>query len=63
MSQPESESTFGPPRGMRDFYPEDMRVRTWLFGHWRAIAARYGFEEYDACVVESEALYIRKAGA
>lgn len=51
-----------PVKGTRDFYPEDMRVRTWLFGHWRAIAARYGFEEYDACVMESEALYIRKAG-
>src|SRR5205814_1507894 len=37
-------------------------VRTWLFNHWRAIAAKYGYEEYDACVLEHEQLYVRKAG-
>jgi histidyl-tRNA synthetase len=39
-----------------------MRVRTWLFEHFREVARQFGFEEYDAPVVESEALYIRKAG-
>ncbi|KAG8460255.1 hypothetical protein KFE25_004503 [Diacronema lutheri] len=51
-----------PPRGTRDFYPPDMRVRNWLFGKWRDEALGHGFEEYDAPVMESEALYIRKAG-
>ena len=59
-----------PPRGTRDFYPhscatsdaEDMSLRTWLFGHWRAVAGLHGFEEYDAPVLESEELYVRKAG-
>ncbi len=51
-----------PVRGTRDFPPEQMRLRTWLFGHFRATAAQFGFEEYDAPVLESEALYIRKAG-
>jgi len=51
-----------PPKGTRDFYPEDMRQRNWLFGHWKSIAALYGFEEYDAPVLENEDLYIRKAG-
>ncbi|MBA3939021.1 MAG: histidine--tRNA ligase [Planctomycetes bacterium] len=51
-----------PVKGVRDFHPEDMRVRTWLFGLWREVARRYGFEEYDACVLESEELYTRKAG-
>jgi histidyl-tRNA synthetase len=51
-----------PVKGTRDFYPEDMRVRNWLFGHWRAIATKYGYEEYDACVLEHEQLYVRKAG-
>lgn len=51
-----------PVRGTRDFYPDDMRIRTWLFDHWRRIAQRFGFEEYDACVLESQALYVRKAG-
>lgn len=51
-----------PPKGTRDFYPEEMRLRTWLFDQWRSVAAAYGFSEYDAPVLESEALYTRKAG-
>jgi hypothetical protein len=51
-----------PPKGTRDFYPEDMRLRTWLFDHWRNVAATHGFVEYDAPVLESESLYTRKAG-
>jgi histidyl-tRNA synthetase len=53
---------FGPPRGTRDFYPEDMRMRNWLFGIWRETALRYGFEEYDGPVLESEELYVLKSG-
>lgn len=51
-----------PPKGTRDFYPEDMRQRTWLFSQWRDVAKTYGFSEYDAPVLESESLYTRKAG-
>lgn len=51
-----------PPRGTRDFFPDDMRLRTWLFDHWRAVSESFGFEAYDAPVVEHEAIYIRKAG-
>lgn len=52
----------GPPRGMRDFYPEDVRLRNWLFGLWREVSESFGFEEYDGPVVEQEELYIRKSG-
>ncbi|KAL7488077.1 hypothetical protein ACHAW6_013658 [Cyclotella cf. meneghiniana] len=51
-----------PPKGTRDFYPPDQRLRTWLFEHFRAVSASHGFSEYDAPVLESSALYIRKAG-
>ena len=51
-----------PVKGTRDLYPEDMRLRTWLFGQWRTVARSFGFEEYDACVLEHAELYIRKAG-
>jgi len=51
-----------PPRGTRDFYPEAMRVRSWLFGHFREVARRFGFEEVDAPVLEHAELFIRKAG-
>ena len=39
-----------PPKGTRDFYPEDKRLSNWLFGHFRRIGQNYGFEEYDAPV-------------
>lgn len=51
-----------PPKGTRDFPPEEMRVRNWLFGHFRDVAKSFGFEEFDAPVLESEELYVRKAG-
>ena len=49
-------------RGTRDFYPEDMRIRNWLFDNFRAAARSHGFEEYDAPVLEHEELYTRKQG-
>ena len=49
-------------KGTRDFYPEQMRVRNWLFSIWREVSELAGFEEYDACVLEHEDLYVRKAG-
>ena len=51
-----------PPRGTRDFFPDEMRLRTWLFGHFREVSRLFSFEEYDAPVVESEELFTRKAG-
>ena len=49
-------------RGTRDFYPDDMRLRNWLFERFHSAALSHGFEEYDAPVLESEELYTRKAG-
>lgn len=51
-----------PPRGTRDFPPEDMRLRTWLFDNFREVSRLMAFEEVDFPVLESEALFIRKAG-
>ena len=54
--------SFEPPRGMRDFYPEDMAWRDRVFNAWRKATRISGFETYDACVVESLELLQRKAG-
>ena len=54
--------SFEPPRGMRDFYPQDMVWRNRVFDAFRAAGAAAGFEPYDACVVESYELLARKAG-
>ena len=49
-------------RGTRDFYPEEMRLRNWLFDNFDEAALLHGFQEYDAPVLESEELYTRKQG-
>lgn len=54
--------SFEPPRGMRDFYPEDMVWRNKVFDAFRAAGEAAGFDPYDACVVESYELLARKAG-
>lgn len=54
--------SFEAPRGMRDFYPEDMIWRNRIFDAWRTAAEHFGFQNYDACVVESLELLQRKSG-
>jgi histidyl-tRNA synthetase len=54
-----------PPKalpGFRDFYPADLALRAHIFGTWRAVAARYGFEEYDGPPLEPLELYTAKSG-
>jgi histidyl-tRNA synthetase len=51
-----------PPRGTRDFYPEELRRRSWLFAHFREVAREFGYEEVDAPVLEHAELFVRKAG-
>jgi len=60
--EPMARSKLQPPRGTRDFYPDDLRVRQWLFAHFREVARRFGFEEVDAPIVEHAELFTRKAG-
>ena len=49
-------------KGMRDFYPDDYLLREWLFEKFKRAAIGSGFQFYDCPVLESEELYIRKAG-
>ncbi|KAL7204980.1 hypothetical protein ACSBR2_017993 [Camellia fascicularis] len=51
-----------PPKGTRDFPPDEMRPRNWLFHNFRQVSQMFAFEEVDFPVLESEALFIRKAG-
>jgi len=48
--------------GFRDFYPEDFSRRQHIFGVWRRSATAFGFEEYDAPVLEPLELYTTKSG-
>lgn len=47
-------------KGTRDFYPEDMRLRKWMFGKWREVLESFGYEEYDGPILESLELYAAK---
>ena len=48
--------------GFRDFYPETLAVRRYIFGKWREVARRYGFREYDGPPLEPLELFTQKSG-
>jgi histidyl-tRNA synthetase len=48
--------------GFRDFFPADFALRSHIFGVWRNVAHRYGFEEYDGPPLEPLELYTAKSG-
>ena len=49
-----------PYKGTRDFYPEDKRLQSYIFSKWREVCEGFGYEEYDAPVLESTELYKAK---
>lgn len=51
-----------PYRGTRDVYPEDKRVQNYIFNTWRTVAEQFGYEEYDAPLLEPFELYAAKSG-
>ena len=57
MSEPLSTN---PYKGVRDFYPSDMAVQRYIFDTWSETAERFGYERYDASVLEPSALYKAK---
>ena len=54
--------TFRTLPGFRDFAPDDLAFRAHIFGAWRRVAMRYGFEEYDGPPLEPLDLYTAKSG-
>ena len=51
-----------PYKGARDFYPEDKRLQKYMFSLMRKVAEQYGYEEYDAPILEPLELYLAKTG-
>lgn len=51
-----------PLPGFRDFAPRERLFSRYLFGVWEAVATRYGFSEFEAPIVESAELYLKKSG-
>lgn len=51
-----------PYKGARDFYPEDKRLQDYLFNVMRNVVESYGYEAYDAPILEPLELYKAKTG-
>ena len=49
-----------PYKGARDFYPEDKRLQKYMFARMREVAERFGYEEYDAPILEPTELFLAK---
>ncbi len=51
-----------PYKGARDFYPEDNRIQKYMFRKMRESVEKFGYEEYDAPIMEPVELYLAKTG-
>src|SRR3990170_3776538 len=49
-------------KGTRDFYPEDLAFRRWLYERIREVSEGYGYEEYDGPFLERLDLYAARSG-
>jgi histidyl-tRNA synthetase len=51
-----------PYKGARDFYPEDKRVQKYMFNKLRQVVESFGYQEYDAPILEPLEIYTAKSG-
>jgi histidyl-tRNA synthetase len=49
-----------PYRGVRDFYPHDQFIQRYIFEHMERVCELFGYEEYNASVLEPAELYRAK---
>ena len=49
-------------KGVRDFYPADMAIQNQIFDIWKSVSQKYGYQEYNASVLEPAELYKAKSG-
>jgi histidyl-tRNA synthetase len=49
-----------PYKGVRDFYPEDMFIESYLFETMRDVVEHFGYEEYGSSILEPSELYAAK---
>ena len=49
-------------KGARDFYPEDMASRQWLYRAIREVSESFGYQEWDGPFLERIDLYAAKSG-
>jgi histidyl-tRNA synthetase len=52
--------SLNPYKGTRDFYPEDFALRQYIFTKWQQVCQNFGYQQYDASVIEPLELYTSK---
>jgi histidyl-tRNA synthetase len=55
-------SKIQPVKGTREFYPEQMALRNYLYEKVRAASQSFGYQEYDGPFIEPINLYAAKSG-
>ena len=50
-----------PLRGMRDYYPAELREYNWIIDTLRDVAERYGYEEYETPQIEPIEIFAAKS--
>lgn len=49
-------------KGTKDFYPESMAFRNWLYAAIRNVSETFGYQEFEAPLIERLELYAAKSG-
>lgn len=60
MSAERKKLATAPYKGVRDFYPDDAAVQQYIFDTWARTAESFGYERYDASLLEPAELYRTK---
>jgi histidyl-tRNA synthetase len=55
-------SIITPVKGTRDFYPDELALRRWLYEQLRVVSESFGYQEFDAPFLERLELYAAKSG-
>lgn len=51
-----------PAKGTCDWFPDEFKVRKYIFDTWRKVCQSYGFEEYLGPLVENVDIWKAKSG-
>jgi histidyl-tRNA synthetase len=51
-----------PYKGARDFYPADKRLQKYMFNTLRRVVESFGYQEYDAPIIEPLEMFLAKTG-
>lgn len=60
MTKKQEKLSTEPYKGVRDFYPEEQFVQRFIFENWERACELFGYEEYNASILEPSELYRNK---